>query len=193
MTRRFRSPVRRAHAAHAARAASIALAAAMSFVACDTPPPGPSPQGVRDTTADFMPPGSTLQGARRLVVTVNPDKLDQRGGYSGTFTLTNRGSKTVILASVVTASNRVKASAPGAMPFRVDPGKSFSVTVSVNLPWDRALADGGLARVLTTDGETIDLWLQLVSDAPVTPNSAGNPPDNPSGTEPRSPQPSGWR
>lgn len=113
-----------------------------------------------------------MQGARRRVATVVPAMLNRSGGYAGTFTLTNRGSTTVILASVETPSSRVTASSPGAMPFRVDPGKSFSVTVTVNLPWDRALTDGGIARVLTTDGETINLWLQLVSPEPVAPVTA---------------------
>ncbi len=176
-------------AAIAAMAAWMALGAA----GCSSPPPGPSPQGVSDTSADFMPPGSSLQGARRLVMTVDPSRLGRTGGFSGTFTLTNRGSKTVILASVEPASSHVSASAPGAMPYRVDPGKSFSVTVRVHLPWDRAMADGGVARVLTTDGETITLWLQLVSGEPVPPTTAGNPPNNPPGTEPRNPQPAGWR
>lgn len=128
------------------------------------------------------------------MVTVDPARMQRSGtGYSGTFTLTNRGTRTVILASIVTASNHVSASPPGAMPFRVEPGGSFTTTVRVNLPWDRALSDGGLVRVLTTDRETINLWLQLVSDAPVSPNSAGNPPINPPDTAPGSPQPSGWR
>lgn len=171
----------------------ILLGVALLLGACEATPPAPSPQGVMDTAADFMPPGSTLQGARRLVVTVDPEKLNRPGGYAGTFTLTNRGPKTVVLSSVETPSRHVTAASPGAMPYRVDPGKSFSVPVRVNLPWERALADGGIARVLTTDGETITLWLQLVSDAPVAPVSAGNPPANPPDTKPRSPQPSGWR
>lgn len=195
-----RTGLRRKPPRHGAIGASAGIAFLLllppllgAIASCSSAPPGPSPQEVRDTTADFMPPGSTLQGARRLVVTVDPAKLQRSGGYSGTFTLTNRGSRTVILASVVTASNHVTASSPGAMPFRVDPGASFQVTVRVNLPWDRAMADGGIARVRTTSGETITLWLQLVSDAPVSPITAGNPPNNPPNTEPRSPQPSGWR
>jgi len=140
---------------------------------CESTPPAPSPQGVMDTSADFMPPGSSLQGARRLVISTDRARLARSGGYSGTFTLTNRSSQTVILASVVTASEHVSASSPGAMPYRVDPGKSFSVTVTVRTPWDRALTDGGIARVLTTEGETINLWLQLVSNDPVPPVTGG--------------------
>jgi len=165
----------------------------MAPIACDSTPPAPSPQGVMDTAADFMPPGSELQGARRLVVTVDRARLRRTGGYSGVFTLTNRGSKTVILASVETPSRHVTATSPGAMPYRVDPGKSFTVRVSVNLPWENALTDGGIARVLTAEGETITLWLQLIDGAIASPATAGNPPSNPPDTAPRSPQPSGWR
>lgn len=154
-----------------AQPALMCVALLLVLGGCESPPPAPSPQGVRDTSSDFMPPGSSLQGARRRVITVVPASLLRSGGYSGNFELTNRGSQTVILASVITASEHVTASSPGAMPFRVDPGKRFSVTVTVKVPWDRALTDGGIARVLTTDGETINLWLQLVSDEPVAPVS----------------------
>lgn len=152
--------------------ANIVVIAASMLAGCNSPPTAPSPQGVMDTSADFMPPGSSLQGARRLVVATTREALARRGGCAGTFTLTNRGRSTVILASVEPASEHVMASSPGAMPYRVDPGKSFLVTVTVMLPWDRALTDGGLARVLTTDGETINLWLQLVMPDSVPPVSA---------------------
>lgn len=151
---------------------ALVLASLASLATCQSAPPAPSSQKVADTQADFLPPGSSLQGARRLVVTVDPQRFSKAGGYSGTFTLTNRGKETVILASVVTASNHVRATSPGAMPYRVDPGKSFSVTVSVSLPWDRAFVDGGIARVLTTEGETINLWLQFVNPQHVAPVSA---------------------
>lgn len=131
-------------------------------LACQ-PTPAPSVAGVADTSPAFMPPGSSLEGARRVLITVTPNVLEQTGSLSSTFTLVNRSSKTVILASVVTASEHVSATSPGAMPYRVDPGKSFSVEVVVTLPWDHALVDGGLARVLTTEGETIELWLQLAT------------------------------
>jgi len=151
---------------------AVVFAPLAPLAGCESAPPAPSPQGVMDTAADFMPPGSSLQGGRRLVVTTTREALARCGGCAGTFTLTNRGTSTVILASVEPASEHVMASSPGAMPYRVDPGKSFSVTVTVMLPWDRALTDGGLARVLTTDGETINLWLQLVLPDAVAPVSA---------------------
>lgn len=158
-----------AHSVSARVLSTLAIALLLGAAGCETPPPAPSPQGVRDTSADFMPPGSSLQGARRMVVQVDPARLNRTGGFTGTFTLTNRGSQAVILASVVTASDHVSASAPGAMPYRVEPGRSFSVVITLRTPWDRALTDGGLARVLTTEGETINLWLQLVSMEPVAP------------------------
>ena len=155
------------------RAISALLFVAMLVCSgCASQEPAPSPAGVIDTAPDFMPPGVPLQGARRRVMTIDPARLSRKGGFSGTFTLTNRGKSTIILASVEPASTHVMASSPGAMPYRVDPGKSFSVTITISVPWDRALTDGGIARVLTTDGDTITLWLQLVSAQPVAPVSA---------------------
>lgn len=153
------------------RCGFAALLAILLGAGCSSPPAAPSGPGVADTDAAFHPEGSSFSGPRRLQRAVSAAEQASSGGVAGTFTLKNVSSKTVILASVEPASSHVSASSPGAMPYRVAPGASFSVTVSVRLPWTEAMTNGGVARVLTTDGETVELWLQLVGAPP----QAGNP------------------